>query len=186
MLINTGSNSHKMKKFGAAIMAIAVVLIIIGGLFVFNSYVSNSNKTATVDMEVADLPVMNASAVYITFSAFALHGNNNTGWKNYSLPHGNETVNILGLTASNASLLTSVKLTAQTYTMFRLYITNVTVVIAGVAINFTLASSFGFLNHPVTLTAGSTSTIVFEFNLTQDLNLSSHIFTPNLGIEVIG
>lgn len=174
-----------MKKFGAAIIAIAVVLIIIGGFFVYNSYVSSSKNTATVDMEVADSPIITASAVYITFSAVAVHGNNNSGWENYTFKHA-ETVNILGLTVSNASLLSSVKLTAQTYTMFRLYITNVTVVIAGVAINFTLASTFGFLNHPVTIAAGSTSTIVFEFNLTQDLNLSSHIFTPNLGIEVIG
>ena len=173
-----------MKKMGAAIISIAVVLIIEGGFFVYNSYISSPN-TATVDMKVADLPLANVSAVYITFSAVEVHGNNSSGWKYFNLSK-NKTIDILDLTVSNASLLSSVKLTAQTYTMFRLYITNVTVVTKLLGpINFTLASSFGFLNHPVTIKAGSTSSIIFEFNLTQDINLSSHIFTPNLGIEVI-
>ncbi|MCL5804186.1 MAG: DUF4382 domain-containing protein [Candidatus Thermoplasmatota archaeon] len=170
-----------MKKAATAIMALAIILIIVGGFFVYDSYIPSSNKVP-VDMEVADSPNTLASAVYISFSSVELHGNK-TGWTNYTV--GNKTVDILGLTLSNASLLSKVTLTAQTYTMFRIFIKNVTVVIAGVSVNFTLASSFAFLNHPFTISAGKPATVVFEFNLTQDLNVMSSVFTPNVGIEVM-
>lgn len=164
-------------KAKAAIIAVVVVAVIIGSLGYYFLVPANSR----LSIEVADQPTSDISAVYITFSTVALHGNT-SGWKNYTLP--TKTVDILGLTTSNASLLGTITLTPQKYTMLRIHIQNVTVVVAGVHINLTLASSFGFINHPFDISAHSSSDVIIEFDLQSDINLSSDIFTPSIGIFV--
>ena len=73
---------------------------------------------------------------------------------------------------------------AGNYTMIRLYLTSVSVEIAGVSVSFTLASHDAFINHPFTVTAHSTTNLNIEFNLSQDLNINSRIFTPSIGVVV--
>jgi hypothetical protein len=68
--------------------------------------------------------------------------------------------------------------------MIRLYITNVTVVIAGISVNFTLQAPFAFVNHPFTVSSNQTTNVVIDFHLSQDLNLSSKVFTPSVGYTV--
>jgi len=63
----------------------------------------------------------------------------------------------------------------------RLFVNKVTVEVLGANVTFTLASKFAFINHPFTVNAHSTTGIVIDFNLNQDLNLNSKIFTPNVG-----
>ena len=164
-------------KAKAAIIAVIVAVIIIGSLGYY--FLVPGNSTAKI--EVADQPVGNVSAVFITFTNISLHGNT-SGWKNYTLP--SKTVNILGVTTTNASLIGTITLSPQKYTMMRIYIQNVTVVVAGIHVNLRLASSFGFINHPFNISAHSSSDIIIEFNLQSDINLSSEIFTPSIGIFV--
>ena len=95
-----------------AAVVIAVVAIASGGYIALTHH-----NTGTLNVYVQDLPANNVSAVYITFTAVSLHGNS-TGWTNYSV--GSKTINILGLTASNATLLNSIKLNAEKYTMIRM------------------------------------------------------------------
>ena len=164
-----------MKK-GLAIAIVAIVVIAAVGLFVYEEVNSSGAK---IEFVVADTPMANVSAVYITFSSVEIHGNS-TGWNNYSI--GSKTVNILGLTASNASLLSTVTLKPQVYTMFRIFITNVTVTVDGVNATMHLPIDYGFLNHAVDIKANSTGKILFEFNLSSDMNMVSMTFQPNIGI----
>ena len=167
-------------KYIAAIVAVIMIAAGLTGLV----YYQASQAAATdghVAMKVADAPNSSVSGVFITFSDVSLH-NNASGWTNYSVK--STTVNILGLTATNASLLTNITLSAGTYTMIRLFITNVTVDMLGVNISFSLHAPFAFINHPFKVSAHGNLNVVIEFNLSQDLSLTSKVFTPNVGIVV--
>ncbi len=166
-------------KTGSKIAAIVIVVIVlVTGTVAYLGYFSN---TGTAKVYVQDAPISNVTAVYITFSEVALHGNK-TGWANYSI--SSTTVNILGLTTTNASLLKSITLQAERYTMIRLYISSVNVSILGQNYTFTLSSPFAFINHTFVVSAHSSTAIHIEFNLSQDLNLNAKIFTPNIGMVV--
>ena len=161
-----------------AIIGIVAVVIIAAGVGGY-LYYNNTSTTGHMAVSVADAPVMSGvGAVYISFSAVELHSNT-SGWTNYSVP--STTINILGLTTTNASLLTNITLHSGTYTTIRLFINSITVEILGANISFTMASKFAFINHPFTVSAHSTTGIIIDFNLNQDLNLNSKIFTPSVG-----
>lgn len=168
-----------MKNYLKAI-AIVVVLLAVGGGAYYALYGAN-HSNGTLDISVYDAPSPAVSAVYITFTNVSLHGNQ-TGWTNYSV--GTQTVNILGLTATNASLLKGISLSAQKYTQIRLYIQSVNVTVNGANVSFNLASHYGFINKPFNVNPNSTTTISFAFNLNQDLNLNAKIFTPSVGSTV--
>ncbi|MHB8359621.1 MAG: DUF4382 domain-containing protein [Thermoplasmataceae archaeon] len=161
-----------------AIIGIVAVVIIAAGVGGY-LYYTNTITTGHMAVSVADAPVMSGvGAVYISFSAVELHSNT-SGWTNYSVP--STTINILGLTTTNASLLTNITLHSGTYTTIRLFINSITVEILGANISFTMASKFAFINHPFTVSAHSTTGIIIDFNLNQDLNLNSRMFTPSVG-----
>ena len=172
--------NHEMKSVIAAVIVVVLVAAGVGGYFLYNSMQSNGN----IAISVADANTLQqVDAVYITFGSVALHsngGNNSSGWMNYSVL--TKTVNILGLTTSNASLLSNITLHAGKYTMIRLYITNVTVNILGVNYTFTLSAPYAFINRPFTVSAHSTTNVIIDFNLNSDLNLNSKIFTPYVGV----
>ena len=157
-------------------VAVAVVAIASGGYIALTHH-----NSGTLNVYVQDLPANNVSAVYITFSAVSVHGNN-TGWANYSL--GSRTIDILGLTASNATLLNSITLNAEKYTMIRLYISKVNVTVNGQNVTFSLKAPFAFINHPFNVSSNSSTAINFDFKINQDLNMNSRIFTPNIGYTV--
>lgn len=172
-------------------VAAVVVIILAAGIGSF-AYYNETQNTGTMTLSVADAGISGATAVYITFSSFSIHkapGNgsssnasnsSNGGWTNYSV--STKTINILNLNISNASLLGKISLTAGTYTMFRLYITKVTVDFTSLGnVTFTLMSPFAFVSKAITISAHSTTNVVFDFNLTQDLNITSKVFTPNIG-----
>lgn len=142
------------------------------------AYVNSSPNDGTVSIYVHDKPTASASAVYITFSSVSLHSNK-TGWNNYTVP--TTTINIQGLSTTNESLLKSITLLADHYTMIRLYIQNVSVIIGGVNYAFKLSAPFAFINKPFTVQQFSTTTISIDFNLDECLNLHAHMFTPHIG-----
>lgn len=165
--------SHK-----AAVIAVVIVAVAAGTLTYMNFF---GNSNGTLNVYVQDAPTTNVSAVYITFSAVSVHGNQ-TNWTNYTV--GKTTVNILNLTTTNASLLKSITLQAQKYTMIRLYISAVNVTVNGSNVSFALHAPFAFINHSFTVSKNSATQLNIDFNLNQDLNLQSKIFTPNIGMVV--
>ena len=169
-----------MKSAQIAVAAIIIIAGALGGYYYFNDvYAKNTQETGNMAISVADAPILSTvAAVNITFSNVALHSNS-TGWTNYTVSKQN--VDILGLTTTNASLLSNISLKTGTYTMIRLYITNVTVVIAGISYNFSLKAPFAFVNHPFIVSNNQTTKIVIDFNLSQDLNLNAKVFTPSVG-----
>lgn len=167
-------------KYIAAIVAVVVIAGGLAGLVYYQSSQAAAND-GHVAMKVADAPNLGASAVFMTFSSVSLHSNV-SGWTNYSVK--STTINILDVTNANASLLSNITLKAGTYTMIRLYITNVSVDILGVTVNFTLHSPFAFANHPFKVSAKGNLNVIVDFNLSSDLNLNAKVFTPNVGVVV--
>lgn len=166
-----------MKRKG--IMSIvAVVVIVLAGVGIYE-YATTYNE-ATLKLSASDIPVnANISTVYITFSSVSIHGNS-SGWTNYTVT--SKTVNVLDVTLNNSSFLGTITIPAGKYTVIRVYISSVNVEVAGANISFRLSSHFGFLNHQFSVSAHSTSSLIFEFNLHQDLNISSKTFTPYIGV----
>ena len=163
-----------MRKGALLIMTLAVVMIVIGAVFVYNSYSSN---TGVVNFKAADGPLANISAAYLTFETISVYSGNSK-WTNYST--GNVTLNILGKTASNPSPIVSLILGAQAYTMFRVSIKNVTIVCSGKAIGMKVTSSFASVEYALNVTSGSTSSLILEFNLQTDIDITTQQFTPTI------
>ncbi len=163
-----------MRKGAILIMTLAVVMIVIGAVFVYKSYSSN---TGVVNFKAADGTLANISAAYLTFEAISVYSGNSK-WTNYST--GNVTLNILGKTASNPSPIVSLILGAQAYTMFRVSIKNVTIVYSGKAIGMKVTSSFASVEYSLNVTSGSTSSLILEFNLQTDIDITTQQFTPTI------
>lgn len=162
-----------------AIIGIVVAIVIVISAAVVLNYFQNEG---TLSLSVADGPVQaNLSAVYISFSSIELHSNS-TGWVNYSVP--SRVMNILGVTVSSPSFLGNITIAAGKYTMLRIFITSVTVEMAGNNFTFHLARPYGFINHQFTVNARSTLSITIEFLLNQCMNMQSKIFTPYIGILI--
>ncbi|MHB8397189.1 MAG: DUF4382 domain-containing protein [Thermoplasmataceae archaeon] len=164
-----------MKK--SKLITIIVVVVALIGLGSF-AYYEFFDQGGNVSLKVMDAPMSGVSAVYLTFSQVAIHGTK-TGWSNYTL--ASKTVNILDLTTSNASLLGSIKLTAQRYTQIRLYVQNVSVVMSGVSHSMKMMSNWADIIGTFNVSAHSTTTVIIAFNLNQELNMVSMTFTPVVG-----
>lgn len=149
-----------------------------GGGSTYTTGTPGSQDNGTLNMYAYDAPNLAVSAVYLTFSNISLHGVQ-TGWENYSV--GNRTVNILGETMANASLLGNFTLGPQNYTMIRLFVTNVTVTINGINETFRMAAPFAMINHPFNVTSNGTTDAYIQFNLASDLNLHSKMLKPVVG-----
>jgi hypothetical protein len=163
-----------MRKGALLILTLAVVMIVIGAVFVYKSYSSN---TGLVNFKAADGSMTNVSAAYLTFYEISVYSENSK-WANY--PIGNVTLNILGRTTSNASEMVTLALGVQNYTMFRVFIKNVTIVYSGKAVGLKVTSSYASVQYSLNVISGSTSSVVFEFNLQTDIDITTQQFTPTI------
>ncbi|QRF76027.1 hypothetical protein Thermo_01538 [Thermoplasmatales archaeon] len=167
-----------MKSRYAVVAAVIIIVAALVGSYYYLGYESNG----TANVSVADTSIAGVSAVNITFSEIAIHGNT-TGWTNIST--GSKTIDILNVTAANAVLLSSMSLKAQKYTQIRLEITKVTIILFGVSITATMSgNNFAVITHPFNVSAHGTTDIVIDFNLSSSLHfngLSNVTFTPNVG-----
>ncbi len=144
----------------------------------FNTGNESSPQSGFANFYVYDAPSYNVSAVYMNFSSISLHGVQ-TGWTNYTV--SNRSINVLGLTSANASLLGNISVSVENYTMIKLYITNVTVTVNGVNETFKMASQYALVNHPFIVTANGTVNVQIQFDLNQDVNVHGRMFTPLVG-----
>lgn len=147
----------------------------------FTTGTPDSHINGTMAFHVYDAPMAGVSAVYLTFSNISLHGVQ-TGWTNYSV--SNRTMDILNLTQANASLLDSLTLGVQNYTMIRLFLKNVTVTVDGVNETFRSAAPFAFVNQPFNVSANGTTNVEIQFNLAKDLNMHARMLTPKIGTVI--
>ena len=163
-------------KNSRLITALVVVIVVIGlGGFVYYEYFDQGGN---LNVKVMDAPMTGVSAVYLTFDEVAIHGTT-SNWNYYNVT--SKTIDILGLTTTNASLFASISLTAQKYTAIWLYVTHVTVVVGGVSHNFTMESNWAKVVGSFNVSAHSSTDIIIAFNLSQELNLVAQIFTPVVG-----
>ena len=186
----------KSKKLMAVIVAIIIIAVIAGGSY----YAYHYETTGTMKVSAADTPpgLTGVMDVNVTFSSIALHSDkvssNSTGWTNYSLH--DKTVNILNLNASNAAFLSNLSVHAGSYNLIKIYIKNVTIhlnaTLAGISslnatFSLSLAHDFALivLVHPVTVSAHSTTSIVTDFNLSNNIHLSSHTFSMSATVDVV-
>ncbi len=159
----------------ATVVIVIIAVVVVGAYSAVTAY-----GHGTLKLSAADNPVNGGvTDVFITFSAISLHSNS-SGWTNYTL--SSKTVNIFGVSLNNSSFLGSISIPAGKYTMMRVYISAVSVEIAGMNESFNLSSHSAFLNHPFTVAASSTTSLTFEFNLTQCLNMNAKVFTPYIGV----
>ncbi len=164
-----------------AVIAIAAVIIIIAAGVPAYLYLSSYND-GTIRLSAADAPIMGGmSAVYITFSEIAMHSNGSS-WSNFSISA--TTVNILNVSENASAFFSSISLPAGKYTMMRIMIQSVSVMILGNNVSFNLASHWCFVNHPFLVNPHSTLNVVLEFNLNECLNMQSKMFTPYVGVFV--
>ncbi len=167
-----------MKKAKIIAIGIAVVVLIGVASVVYYAYLENPS---TLDIKVMDAPITGVSAVNITFNEVQIHGTS-SGWTTSSL--ASKTIDILGLTTSNASLFATLSLSAQRYTQIRMHLESVTVVILGKSYNFTLVSNWADIIGTFNISAHSTTTLTIAFNLNQELNVASSTFTPVVGTSM--
>lgn len=143
------------------------------------SSINGTGANGMANFYVYDAPSYNVSAVYMTFSEISVHGNI-TGWSNYTTT-SNQTVNILNRTQAEAALIGSLSLTAQNYTMMRLYVQNVTATVNGVNETFNLSAPYAFITTPFSVTANGIVNVEIQFNLATDLHVQNKQFTPLVG-----
>lgn len=165
----------------AAVVVVVLVVASVGGIVYANEsgLLGSSGK---MNIGVADAPaVSSVSGVYISFNKISLHSNA-SGWVNYSV--NSQVMNILNVNVSNPNFIANLSLKTGTYTTIRLYLNNVSVVVLGKSVNFTLKAPFAFINHPFKVNATGQLNLVIDFNLNSDLNLNSNVFTPYVGFTV--
>ena len=186
----------KSKKLMSVIVAIIIIAVIAGGSY----YAYHYETTGTMKVSAADTStgLTGVMDVNVTFSSIALHSvnasSNSTGWTNYSLH--DKTVNILNLNASNAAFLSNLSVHAGSYNMMKIYIKSVTVYInsslQGIyslnsTVSLHLAHNFAtiVLVHPVTVSAHSTTSIVTDLALANNIHLSTKTFNISATIDVV-
>jgi hypothetical protein len=176
----------KSNKLMSVIVIVIIVAVVAGGGY----YAYHYETTGTVKVSAADAPptIPGVLDVNVTFSAIALHSvnasSNSTGWTNYSLH--DKTIDILKFNTSNAAFLSNLSIHAGSYNMMKIYIKNVSVDIVNVVnANFNLAHAFVLVVFvpPVTVSAHATTSIVTDFNLANNINISTK--TINMSASVI-
>ncbi|MEM0139157.1 MAG: DUF4382 domain-containing protein [Ferroplasma sp.] len=169
------------KKLLSIIVVIVIIAVVAGGGY----YAYHYETTGKLKVSAADTPgSFNGTGIYLTFSAIALHSasakSNSTGWTNYSLH--DKTVNILDLSASNATFLSNISIHAASYNEMKIYIKNVSIVVGGLSITLSLEHPFSFVVHTVTISAHSTTSIVLDYGVsdvkgTSSFNMDATVIT---------
>jgi flagellar basal body-associated protein FliL len=184
----------KSNKLISVIIIIIIVAVVAGGGY----YAYHYETTGTLKVSAADTPtgLSGVMDVNVTFSSIALHSakasSNSTGWTNYSL--NDKTVNIMNLTASNAAFLSNLSVHAGSYNMMKVYLKNVSVYVkagffgltSSTSMTLNLTNSFALVVFvtPMVVSAHSTTSMVTDFNLSNNIHMTSREFTMSASVII--
>jgi len=171
-----------MASITKMILAIAVVAVVALGAVGIYMAVSSSSSTGKVTIMVKDLPAEWAH-VNVTFSEVRIHQaeTNNSGWINLSMPGGSIDLKAL---VNISELLASGNVGTGKYTQIRIVVDSGGGTLAnGTLVNFTVPSGELKINHPFNVTAGETTTLTVDIDLSKSIieNHSGWKFKPVLG-----
>ena len=172
-----------MKRTSIVAIVVVVILVGVAGTYYELGMNGSTGNTGNLSMSVADTPVANVSAVYLTFSQVQLHSANNSSWETFNI--ATQTINVYNVSVTNPAFLNSISLNAGKYTEIRLYIQNVSVVVDHVSKKFTMVSNYAIVNHPFNISAHGTTKMTIDFSISQSLNMESLIFTPYVGTVTV-
>lgn len=163
--------------------AVAIAFIVVVGAF--GIYLANSNSTSTgkVSIMVKDLPD-DWMHVNVTFSEVSIHqasDGNSSGWHN--LTFASQTIDLASL-VNISELLASGNVGTGKYTQIRIVVESVVgIMMDGSMVNFTVPSGELKTTHPFNVTAGQTTTLTVDIDLSHSIvhNASGWMFKPVLG-----
>jgi hypothetical protein len=166
-----------------AIWAVAIAFVVVVGAFGIYLASLTSTSTGKVSIMVKDLPE-DWTHINVTFSEASIHqasDANNSGWHNLTLTR--QTIDLASL-VNISELLASDNVGPGKYTQVRIVVESVVgTMIDGSVVNFTVPSGVLKTNHPFNVTAGQTTTLTLDIDLSHSIvhNSSGWIFKPVLG-----
>lgn len=170
-----------------AIGIIIAILIVVSATAAY--LVISPGKTGKANLYVKDSSGIWAH-VNVTFSQVQIHqsGGNTSGWKNLTFS-GSRTMD-LAVLVNVSALLADGKVDAGNYTQIRIIVQAVSGTMTnGTKVDFTVPSGELKTTHPFTVSAGKTTKITIDIDLTRSIVFTSSgwKFTPVLGsIDVVG
>jgi hypothetical protein len=170
------------KAFGAIMIAFIVVL----GAFGVYLATSKTADTGKISILVKDLPG-NFTHVNVTFSEVRIHqasdneSSNQSGWHNLTVANG--SIDLASL-VNFSELLASGNVGPGKYTQIRIVVEKVIGTMAdGTIVTFKVPSGELKTTHPFNITAGMTTTLTVDIDLSHSMvhNSSGWMFKPVLG-----
>lgn len=157
-------------------IVVAAMVIIAGiGIIYYTESLGNAVHKGNLNITVADSGSGNISWIFATFTKVMID-NNQTGWQSYSLQ--NESVNIY-VNVTYEQVISNIPLSSQAYSAIKLYMNSVVVGVNGTNKTFNLSSSYAYSDLPFHILPHQNTMLLFDFIASNDLNMTSHAFTPN-------
>ena len=173
---------NKSTRMGIAAL-IVVIVVVVSAIGAYLLVVQPGK--GKVSVYVKDAPVTSTwSHVNVTFSTVQIHAANASGvsgWLNLSVSvHEIDLASLVNV----SELLASGKVQPGKYTMIRLVVTNVTgTMVNGTKVYFTVPSGELKTTHPFNVTAGSTTKLTVDIDLSKSIVHENGVwkFKPVLG-----
>jgi hypothetical protein len=176
----------KRRTLLAITILIAAIIVSVSAA----SLLSVQKGNGKVALYVKDAPAL-WSHVNVTFSEVQIHeanaSNSTSGWHNLTLA-GTSTIDLAAL-VNVSDLLAQGSVSAGKYTQIRIAVTNVTGIMTdGTHVNFTVPSGELKTTHPFNVSAGSTTKLTLEIDLSRSITQAGDkwLFAPVLGAIVQG
>lgn len=167
-------------RMALGIVVAALVIIAGAGVIYYTETLGNTVHKGKLNItSIADSGESNVSWIFATFSKVMINSNQ-TNWQTFSLQ--NLTVNILE-NATKAPLLCNIALNSHAYNEVKLYMNSVVVGINGRNTTFNLSQNYALSSHIFHILSHQNTMLFFDFNTTQDLNWTTHTFTPSAVIH---
>lgn len=165
-----------------AMLSVAVAAVVILGAFGVYLALSNSSNTGRVTIMVKDLPA-EWSHVNVTFSRVTIHQaeTNDSGW--FNLTTESQSIDLKAL-VNVSEWLASGNVSTGKYTQIRIVVESVVgTMVDGTVVNFKVPSGELKIIHPFNVTAGDTTTLTVDIDLSKSIVETSQgwTFKPVLG-----
>jgi len=154
---------------------LVVVLVIVG--FVAYSYYEVENSNGHVNVSVTSSNY-SAKSLNITITAIDLRSSNYSLWTNYST--GGTHIDLLDYINTHSYSFGNISLIEGEYTMIRFNITSAAAEVNGTLKNLNLNRDYAEVAGNFDIPARSTTYFTLEFLLEDNINMTSHIFNPEI------